>query len=331
MRALHFDGSTVQFKRACPEPQLAGGAGGEALIKIHAAGVCQTDYEIARGYMGFQGILGHEFVGTVVQLNTSAPAAESDWLGKRVCGEINCVCGSCEMCQRGLSTHCFRRTVIGILNHDGAFADLLRIPVRNLHAVPDHVTDDEAVFTEPLAAAFQVLRQVPIEKRTRATVLGDGRLGQLVAQVLARTGCTLTLVGRHPEKLALAERIINTGNLRIILDSELTPRRDQDVVVECTGRAEGLQRALAIVRPRGTVVLKTTVEKQKPMNLAPVVIDEITILGSRCGPFGDALAALARHEVNVLPLISRRVKLEDAAELFAPNRKPDGLKTLLTF
>jgi threonine dehydrogenase-like Zn-dependent dehydrogenase len=325
MRALQFDGTRVRFRQAHPEPPAP--AEGEVHLKVHAAGLCQTDLEIAKGYMGFTGVLGHEFVGTVTKVGKGVDPA---WIGRRACGEINCVCGTCSMCARGLSTHCLQRTVIGIQHHDGAFADTLRLPARNLHAIPANVSDEEAVFVEPLAAAFQVLRQVPIDRRTKATVLGDGRLGQLCAQVLARTGCTLTLVGRHDEKLALAERIAKRTNRQMttILDRDLQPRRDQDVVVDCTGRAEGLGRALELLRPRGTLVLKTTVAAQKPLNLAPIVIDEITVIGSRCGPFPDAINALAAKEIDVLPLITRRVALEQAEALFAPEA-PSHLKILL--
>jgi threonine dehydrogenase-like Zn-dependent dehydrogenase len=287
--------------------------------------------------MTFTGTLGHEFVGTVVKLGKGVA---HEWMGKRACAEINCVCGKCDMCSRGLSTHCTRRTVIGILNRNGAFADSIAVPVRNLHAVPEHVTDEEAVFVEPLAAAFQILRQIPIEKRTRATVLGDGRLGQLCAQVLARTGCTLMLVGHHEDKLSLAEKLClpkpagkataKTGpQFRVTLERDLRGTRDQDVVIDCTGRAEGFERALTLVRPRGTIVLKTTVATAKPLNLAPIVIDEITILGSRCGPFAEALHALAAREVQVLPLVSKRVTLEQAEKLFAPGVSIPPLKTLI--
>lgn len=333
MRSLHFDGTAVQLKSA---PTPAPGEG-EVLIRVHAAGVCQTDLEIAKGYMGFTGILGHEFVGTIEKLGKGAP---HEWMGKRACAEINCVCGKCEMCSRGLSSHCTRRSVIGILNHDGAFADYIAVPVRNLHAVPEHVTDEEAVFVEPLAAAFQILRQVPIERRTRVTVLGDGRLGQLCAQVLARTGCVLALVGHHEDKLSLAEKLCLPAGLparankagpqfRVSLERDLRPTRDQDVVVDCTGRAEGFERALTLVRPRGTVVLKTTVASAKPLNLAPIVIDEITILGSRCGPFAEAVHGLASREVNVLPLVSKRVTLEQAEKVFAPGASTASLKTVI--
>ena len=320
MRALLFDGSSVKYRGFHPDPPAAAD---QALIQVLAAGICHTDLEIAKGYMGFKGILGHEFVGTVLR------CPDEKWVGKRVVGEINCVCGKCEMCHRGLSTHCFNRTVLGIQGRDGAFADLLLLPVRNLHAVPENVTNEEAVFVEPLAAALQVLRQVQIDTRSKVTILGDGRLGQLVAQVMQHAGCKPLLVGRHANKLSLAERL----GIRTILDAELTARRDQDVVVDCTGRAEGLARAIALVRPRGTIVLKTTVAGPGApgLNLAPLVIDEITLLGSRCGPFRDALSMLAQRQVNVGCLVSRRVRIDAAEGLFAGKTTADALKVIVTF
>ena len=322
MRSLVFDGKAVGFRKQHAAP-VAGE--GEVLVRVTAAGVCQTDYEIARGYMGFTGILGHEFVGVVEGIGKGV---ETQWVGKRVCGEINCVCGKCEMCAHGLSSHCFNRTVVGIVNHDGAFAELVRLPERNLHVVPGHVTDEEAVFVEPLAAAFQILRQVQIEKRTKVCVLGDGRLGLLVAQVLQRTGCSLMLVGKHESKLAVMERLKVGKSIRMILDGDLRARREQDVVVDCTGRATGLERAMELVRPRGTIVMKTTVAAGKPLNLAPLVIDEVNLLGSRCGPFPQAIAALAGREVEVVPMITKRVTLEQAEGLFSG--AGEGLKTVMT-
>ncbi len=339
MRALVFDGKTVRFTTAAPVPVAAEG---EVLVRVELAGICQTDLEIAKGYMGFTGILGHEFTGRVERLGKNVAP---EWLGQRVCGEINCVCGKCEMCAGGLSTHCTRRSVIGIQNHDGAFAEFLALPARNLHAVPAHVSAEEAVFVEPLAAAFQILRQVPIEKRTRVTVLGDGRLGQLVAQTLVRTGCALTLVGHHEDKLTLAEKLCagsggegkggkaagggRGAGFRTVLERELRASRDQDVVVDCTGRAAGFQRALGLLRPRGILVLKTTVAQGVALDLAPIVIDELTVLGSRCGPFGEALRALAAREVRVTPLISRRVSLERAAPMLLGEGMAGTLKVVI--
>ncbi len=319
MRALFYDGQSVKFKPYYQDPKADAA---EAIVQVQKAGVCQTDLEIARGYMNFTGVLGHEFVGTVTQCH------DSRMVGKRVCGEINCVCGKCDMCQSGLSNHCRNRTVIGIDRHDGAFADFIAMPIRNLIEVPANIADEEAVFIEPLAAACQILRQMQISPRDKVTVLGDGRLGQLCAQVIKQTKCELTLIGRHENKLALAERV----GIRTMMDKQAQPRRDQDVVIECTGRAEGFERALAFLRPRGTLVLKTTVAAGKPLNLAPVVIDEITVLGSRCGPFREAIALLAQKKVDVTSLISRRIKLEAAEALFAnPTLPPDVMKVVLSF
>jgi len=326
MRALLFDGSTVKFRQFHAEPAWAA-ASEEALIQVHLAGLCQTDLEIAKGYMGFKGVLGHEFVGTVLK---ASGAVGSGLVGKRVVGEINCVCGKCDMCARGLSTHCRHRTVLGIQNRDGVFADLALLPIRNLHVVPDNVSNEEAVFTEPLAAAVQILRQVQVDARTRVMILGDGRLGQLVARVIALRKCPLVLVGRHEGKLTLADR----AGIRTAQDREVEGRHDQDLVIDCTGRAAGFRRALELVRPRGTIVLKTTVADSaadKTTNLAAVVIDEITILGSRCGPFREALAMLGQKQVDVTPLISRRVKIDGGESLFAGPLGADTLKVLLTF
>jgi len=321
MRALFFDGKSVKYKSFHPDP-LPGPD--EALIEIKAAGVCQTDLEIAKGYMNFKGILGHEFVGVVRRVSGKAG---HELHGKRVAGEINCVCRECDMCARGLSAHCRNRDVIGIQNRDGCFADLLTLPVHNLHAIPDNVSDEQAVFVEPLAAAIQVLRQVQIDNRTKVAVLGDGRLGQLVAQVVKTLCPGVLLIGRHPAKLAIAERV----GIQTKLDADVHPRRDQDVVIDCTGRAEGLERAIALVRPRGTLVMKTTVAAGKPLNLSPVVVDEITLLGSRCGPFRDAIAMLATRQVDVSGLVSRRMKLADAEGVFAGNLPAEVVKIVLTF
>jgi threonine dehydrogenase-like Zn-dependent dehydrogenase len=316
MRALLFDGSlTLNPKR--PEPPAALG---DTLVKVRQAGVCATDLEICRGYMGYAGILGHEFVGDVV----SSP--DKELVGKRVCGEINCVCGRCDLCVAGLSTHCRNRTVLGILNHDGAFADYLRLPKENLHVLPKEVDDDAAVFVEPLAAAFQVLKQVKLDGRKWATVLGDGRLGLLVAQVLRNAGCPVRVVGKHSDKLAICEKWqIRSRDLK-----DIVPRHDQDVVVDCTGSPDGFETAMAMVRPRGTIVLKSTFAAGKPLNLAPLVIDEITVVGSRCGPFREAIRALAEKQVDVVSLIHRRMKLEQGVEALSLAGRPGVMKVILT-
>jgi threonine dehydrogenase-like Zn-dependent dehydrogenase len=315
MKALVFDQS-LRFDARHPEPPLELG---DTLIKVRQAGVCSTDIEITRGYMQYKGVIGHEFVGTV----ESSP--DKNLVGRRVVGEINCVCGRCDMCLSGLSNHCRNRTVLGILNHDGAFAEKVRLPSHNLHILPDAVDDDSAVFVEPLAAAFQVLKQIRVESRTWVTVLGDGRLGLLVAQVLRNTGCPVRVIGKHPEKLALCEK----WQIRSRLLADIAPRHDQDIVIDCTGSAAGFELAMQIVRPRGTIVLKSTVAEGKPLNLAPVVIDELTIIGSRCGPFREAIAALADKSVDVVSLISRRMKLEQGVEALDVAQRNDVLKVIL--
>ncbi len=320
MRALVFS-DKLKLDNARPTPTRGAG---EALLRLRMAGVCATDLEIVRGYMGFQGTLGHEFVATV------EAADDASLVGLRVVGDINCVCGTCDLCQRGLSSHCRHRTVLGILGRDGCFADLFALPEANLHVVPDNVSDEEAVFVEPLAAAVQVRQQLgaALTPKTWITVLGDGRLGLLVAQVLHATGAPVRVVGRHASKLALCERWgIKARHLR-----EIQPRHDQDVVVDCTGSASGLSIAAAMCRPRGTLVLKSTVAPSpggQPIDLAPIVIDEITVVGSRCGPFRPALQLLSEARVDVASLITRRMKLADGVEAVKAADKPGVLKVLL--
>ena len=315
MHALvHEDGLRLDPKRPVP----AAGRG-EALLRVRQAGVCATDLEIVRGYMGFRGVLGHEFVADVVE-------GPEDLVGRRVVGEINCPCGKCELCRRGLSGHCPQRTVLGIAGRDGAFAEFVTLPAENLHAVPDAVDDDAAVFVEPLAAACQVLRQVAVDDQTWVTVLGDGRLGLLVAQVLADAGAPVRVLGRHPAKLALCER----WGIQSRPVADVKGRADQDVVVDCTGSAAGLATALKLVRPRGTVVLKSTVAEPAAVDLSPAVVNEVTILGSRCGDFGAALGLLAAGRVDVAGLIHRRMKLAQGVEALTLAGRPGVLKVILT-
>lgn len=315
MRALVFDGSPA-FRPRHPDPPPGAG---DTLVRVRQAGICATDLEITKGYMGFRGVLGHEFVGEVVQ------SPDRDLIGQRVAGEINVVCGRCDLCLSGLSSHCRNRSVLGILNHDGAFADYLRLPAMNLHAIPSSVDDDAATFVEPLAAAFQVVKQVNLDGRKWVTVLGDGRLGLLVAQVLRDADCQVRVIGRHPQKLALCEK----WSIRARPLDDIMPRHDQDVVVDCTGSAAGFEMALQMVRPRGTVVLKTTAAAGKPLNLAPLVIDEINVIGSRCGPFREAIRALAEKRIDVASLIHRRMKLEQGIEALDLAARPGTLKVLL--
>ena len=313
MQALHFDGSQlrlidVSVPRATP---------GTAIVRVTLAGICNTDLELVKGYMGFTGTLGHEFVGRV----DDGPAP---WRGQRVVGEINFACGACEWCARGLGRHCPRRTVMGIQGADGALAEYVRVPLANLHRVPDGVADDAAVFAEPLAAACEIVEQVRVEPGQACVVLGDGKLGLLAAQVLAHAGARVLAVGKHPDKLAhLARRGIATT----LLDA--WERSAVDLVVEATGTAAGFELALAATRPRGTLVLKSTVAHSVPLNLAPLVIHEITVVGSRCGPFGPALAALAAGTVDVCGLISARRPLSAAADALALAAQPGVLKVLV--
>lgn len=313
MRALRFDGGEVRLEDVA-EPQPSGD---DAVVRVHLAGICRTDLEIVRGYMGFHGTLGHEFVGTVEE----GPEA---WRGQRVVGEINFACQACSLCAQGLQRHCPRRKVMGILDADGAFADRVRVPASNLHPVPAGVTDEQAVFTEPLAAAFEILEQVRIEAGQDCVVLGDGKLGLLVAQVLHHAGARVRCIGRHTEKLArLAGRDIETALLEDCGDLRAS------LVVEATGSAEGFQRAMDAVLPRGTLVLKTTVSERLNLDLSPLVINEIQVVGSRCGPFTPALRALETGAVDVTPLIAGRVPLSQGLDALDQAGLRGALKVLI--
>ena len=320
MQAIVFDGDEVRVEANRARPEAGAG---EVIVRPTRMGVCATDLEICKGYMGFQGVLGHEFVGVVEE---AAGKDGRKWVGKRVVGSINCVCGRCDMCRSGLSEHCRQRTVLGIAGRDGCFAEAFALPARNLLEVPESVDDDRAVFVEPLAAAFQILRQLTVEGRPYITVLGDGRLGLLCAQVMSRLNARVRVLGRHAEKLQLCER----WGIKHRLVEEVGLRQDQDVVVDCTGSASGLETAMAMVRPRGTIVMKTTVApSQRKVDLSPLVVNEVQLMGSRCGPFADALAALSAEQVDVVSLISRRMRLADGAKALAAAGRKGVLKVLL--
>ena len=296
MRGLFLDGSTVRFRRDLPKPRLGMG---ETLLRVRAVGICDTDLQLAQGYMGFQGILGHEFVGETAD-------------GKRVTAEINNPCHHCATCLAGRLQHCPHRTVLGILEHDGAMADWVAVPSQNLHFVPDTIDDLQAVFIEPLAAAFRILEQIELGDGVSFAVLGDGKLGMLCAWVARLTGAQVHLIGKHPEKLKLAGRGIETHWLPNI-DPDL---EKFDILADCTGSSTGFPTALKLVRPCGTIVLKTTIAGTHDINLAPVVIDELRIVGSRCGPFPKAIEALARGTIDVGPLIGSIYPLDNAEEAF---------------
>lgn len=321
MQALVLDGKTLKFDEGHAEPTLGKG---EARIRPLRMGICATDLELCKGYMDFAGVLGHEFVGVVEEV---ASKEHKDWLDKRVVGSINCACGKCDMCRGGLPEHCRDRTVLGIAGRDGVFADAFTLPVRNLIEVPDNVDDDTAVFTEPLAAAYQILRQITIEGRPYITVLGDGRLGLLCAQVMSQLNATVRCVGKHAEKLGLCEK----WGVKHRLLEDVGLRGDQDIVVDCTGSPDGLTTAMQMVRPRGKIILKTTVaaDKLPAIDLSPLVIHEIQVIGSRCGPFPTALQALAEGDVDVVSLISRRARLSDGVEALKLAGRKDVVKVLL--
>jgi len=313
MRALTLDDNQLLFSSDHPTPVPAED---EILVKVTQAGICETDLQLASGYMGFSGILGHEFVGVA----QSGPLA-----GQRVVGEINCNCRVCPRCQAGLGNHCGHRTVIGIDRHDGVFADYVAVPQHNLHALPDAVSDDQAVFVEPLAAAFQINAQVDIGKQDRVVICGDGRLALLSAQAILLTGADVSVVGKHAAKLA---RFASLG-ITTQLVSELGAASTYDIVVDCTGSTSGLPLALRLVRPRGTIVMKTTVAAHHDLSLAQIVIDEITLVGSRCGPFTTAIEALANQSVDVSSLITHRYPIESAVEAMKVATSPDALKVVL--
>ena len=332
MQALHWDGLALRFESHYSTPgidvrgsKIVGATGGRApsdansiaLVKVHLAGVCSTDLQILKGYMGFTGVPGHEFVGSVVE-------GPREWLGQRVVGEINFGCGICDSCGRDLSRHCPHRRVMGIVNADGAFAEYVAVPVANLHGVPGTISDEEAVFTEPLAAAFEILTQIPIDHGDDVLVLGDGKLGNLCAQVVNLTGARVTALGKHAEKLALIKK---TG-VRTVQLNDWQPRLF-DIVVEATGSASGLELALAAVRPRGTLILKSTIAGNHEVSLATIVINEITVIGSRCGPFPDALGALAAKRVAVTPLIEAIYPLKDGIDAVAAAAGAGAKKILL--
>ena len=330
MRALTYHNNTLTLEKNYPRPDLQPG---EALIRVLLAGICNTDLEITRGYLAFQGVLGHEFVGIVENVHEGPGASRPIYLiGKRVVGEINAACrrSDCLYCSQNMPTHCPDRTTLGILNRDGAFAEYLTLPVENLHIVPDNVSDEEAVFVEPLAANFEILEQVHLKPTCSVVILGDGKMGQLAAQVLPLSGCEVMMVGKHEEKLALAAK---HGVRTFVLDDpqsfRLENRRRVDLVVECSGSAQGLELALRLVRPRGTIVLKSTIAAQSTLHLAPIVIDEIRLQGSRCGPFVPALRALSQRRVDVLPLISARYSLDEGLEAFEQAGKKGMLKVLV--
>lgn len=332
MRAFRvFRAKLVAEKKALPRLRS-----NWALVRVRLAGICNTDIELLRGYHAFHGTPGHEFVGEVAEVRGVTASERSHWIGRRVTGEINVTCSAygfrpwCDFCRRGLKTHCARRTVLGIVAHDGAFADYLPLPLENLHLVPDSISDEQAVFVEPLAAACEILDQVNVKKFRRAAVLGDGKLAQLIARVLRTVLPRVVMYGKHDNKLALARRGgIKTKRVRGDLSDLKRIRENYALVVEATGSPLGLALAQHVTEPRGTLVLKSTFHGTAPVETWPMVVKEITVIGSRCGPFPKAIALLRSRKVDPTPLITRTFPLAQAGAAIRFAQRPDVMKVLL--
>jgi alcohol dehydrogenase len=316
MLSVHLASGRIEVRRQ-PLPRVPQGF---ARIRLLAAGICSTDLELQRGYYGFSGTPGHEFAGEVVD-----SPAEPTWVGRRVAGEINLACGRCVWCARGLDRHCPTRTVLGIVKHPGAFREYLTLPIHNLHRVPESISSEHAVFIEPVAAACEILDQVKIPRGDPVTLLGDGKLGLLIAQVLQAHGAHVHLFGRHREKMRLVEK----AGVTIELLPKKLPQRAYRWIVDATGSAEGLRAAVTMCQPRGTIIMKSTVHGLVTIDTAPVIVNEVTLVGSRCGRFEPAIRLLASGKVNVADLISAEFPLDRAAEAFARAASKGVLKVLL--
>jgi threonine dehydrogenase-like Zn-dependent dehydrogenase len=313
MRALWLENNQIDVRDVHPPRKP-----GEALIKIRKAGICSTDLELVKGYYPYTGVLGHEFVGEVME------AGDTSWIGQRVVGEINVVCTQCEQCVNGRSTHCENRTVLGIVNRDGTFAEFTQLPITNLHRVPDSVSDEMAVFTEPLAAALEIQQQIQIKPTDRVLLVGAGRLGQLIAQTLALTGCYLRVVARHAHQ----QNLLTGRGIKLIGEEDIQPWR-WDVVIEATGSPSGFTLARKAIRPRGTLVMKSTYKGEMSINVSSIVVDEINIIGSRCGPFEPALRLMESRQVDPTVLIANEFKLQDALKAFEHAAEAGMLKVLV--
>lgn len=314
MIAVHLQQQAVSMKRK-PRPRRPAGG---ALLRLLCGGICNTDIELLRGYYGFAGTPGHEFVAEVVE------AGDEAWLGRRVTGEINLACGRCQWCMRGLGRHCPHRTVLGIVKHPGAFSEFFTLPLQNLHPIPDRVATEAAVFAEPVAAACEILDQVKIPRGVAVGVLGDGKLGLLIACVLAAHGAEVHLYGRHRAKLAIAE----SAGVHTAFSNKL-PRAAYDYTVDATGSPDGLMSAVGMTRPRGTLILKSTVHGAVPLDAAPVIVNEITLVGSRCGRFEPALKLIQRGKLPLQKMISDEFPLSQAPRAFARAQERGVLKVLL--
>lgn len=316
MRGLWLEDGELRYRSDIPVPLPRVD---DALVQVRLAGICGTDLEMLRGYYPFTGVIGHEFVGEVMA------APDQAWIGKRVVGDINLTCGSCPACQRGHSTHCERRSVLGLIGHEGVFAEYLALPLRNLHRVPEHVPDEAAVFTEPLAAAVEILEQIPCPPQSHVLVVGAGRLGQLIAQVLGLTGCDMSVVARHANQ----RELLSAGGINTIEESQVQDGA-YDLVIEATGASTGFALARRALRPRGTLVMKSTIAGEVQVNLSALVVDEITLVGSRCGPFEPALRLMASGRIDPRPLIQGSYPFCQGLEAFDHAARPGALKILLS-
>ena len=319
MKALVFD-KELNFVENYPKPIPQKG---EALIKLTFSGICNTDVEITKGYMGFKGICGHEFLGIVEDVNSD----DKSLVGKRVTGEINLGCGNCPDCFNGMQRHCQNRQTLGIFKKDGTFAEYLTLPIENIIEIPSEIPDEEAILIEPLAAALEILEQVHIRPADKIAVLGDGKLGLLISLVLSTTTADLITIGKHKNKLNILEK----QGIKTKLLNDAVETKYYDIVVDATGSVDGFEKAVSLVKPRGIFVLKSTVAAEKPLNLAPLVIDEITVVGSRCGQFRPALRLLEKKVLDLKPLISKVFNFDEAINAFAFAQEKGILKVILKF
>lgn len=322
MKAVVFD-EELKLVEDYKKPELKKG---EVLIKTRMSGICNTDLEITKGYMGYKGVLGHEFVGDVVEVYDDC---NKNWIGKRVVGEINCGCNSDSWCAKGLARHCPNRQTLGIWQKDGCFSEYFTLPVENLLEVPQNLSDEEATFVEPVAAAMEITEQLHIKPKDKVALLGDGKLGLCIALVLNALNVDLVHIGKHENKLEISRKAgVKT---KLLKDLEGSDNKSFDIVIEATGSTGGFETSLALTKPRGVLVLKSTIAAKEGLNLAPVVIDEITVLGSRCGQFEPALRLMGAKKLDIKPLISEIYPIDKALEAFEKNKQKDILKILLKF
>ena len=320
MKAVIFD-EELKLVEDYKKPELKKG---EVLIKTRMSGICNTDLEITKGYMGYKGVLGHEFVGDVVEVYDNC---NKNWIGKRVVGEINCGCNSDSWCAKGLARHCPNRQTLGIWQKDGCFSEYFTLPVENLLEVPQSLSDEEATFVEPVAAAMEITEQLHIKPKDKVAILGDGKLGLCISTIFSALNVDYTHIGKHLEKLEITKNL--GGKIKLLSDIKNEDLKTYDIVVEATGSVGGFETSLSLVKPRGILVLKSTIAAKEGLNLASVVIDEITVLGSRCGQFEPVLRLMEKNRINTKPLISKILPFGEAIKAFELNRQKDTIKILL--